>query len=116
VTHFLRSLGRELLAVTGARCLISWWVQLGYPRLLRFIPCMSEETFKRVEPFLVIGTGIGLLALNQILGGFLLLSGIGWIVSNAATEIAIGERIGAMHDQLIEQQYLTERFRRLSGK
>lgn len=88
----------------------------GYPRLMRLCGCFKETTVKScVEPILVFVTGAALCPYNEPLGGYLIFAAFGLFGS---VHLAMGyERTRAldMHDAMIDQQNVTERFREMRG-
>lgn len=89
----------------------------GTPRLMRFLPRVRELVVKRVvEPALVAAAAGAAFPLSAALGSFLLASAAGLAATISACELAARERAEAMYDQLIGQEGLAERYRRLGDK
>ena len=88
----------------------------GYPRLMKLCLCLSEITVKRfVEPLLVFLGGVFTLQVNQPLGFY-------WMIGAAcmcgqASQAEAWERMQAtnMHDAVLDQQEVAERFRGMRG-
>jgi hypothetical protein len=85
----------------------------GRPRLMRSTGGRGEIRIKRtLEPALVMVTGMVVLGVNEPLGAYLLLAGVGLGISvNASLQ---QERMRAldMQDALMEQRWITELWRR----
>lgn len=89
----------------------------GFPRLARFCPRMSEVAIKtKAEPALVVALGLLVLTLNPPLGFFLLLTA--FALAGTTGMIDAHQRLRAldMHDMVIDQQQVAERFRTLRGQ
>jgi hypothetical protein len=88
----------------------------GYPVLMKFLPFLSEVTVKRfIEPLLVFLGGVFMLPLNQPLALYWMIGAacMGGMVSSA---VGFGQRQAMdMHDSVIDQQELAERFRGMRG-
>jgi hypothetical protein len=88
----------------------------GYPRLMKLCPRLSEITVKRfIEPLLVFLGGVFTLHVSQPLGFY-------WMVAAAcmcgqASQAEAWERMQAtnMHDAVLDQQEVAERFRGMRG-
>ena len=88
----------------------------GYPRLMKLCPRLSEITVKRfIEPLLVFLGGVFTLQVNQPLGFY-------WMIAAAcmcgqASQAEAWERMQAtnMHDAVLDQQEVAERFRGMRG-
>ena len=86
----------------------------GYPRLCRLFPRLAESSAKAVvEPALVRGTGVAMLALAPGLGFYLIVAAL---AEGLSMQMALaGERVrfGELNDAMIEQQQLAARFHAL---
>lgn len=89
----------------------------GLPRLARFLPWMSEEQIKRqVEPALVFGLGVALLAFSPPLGSYLLTCSLAMAVMHSMTDAYGRQRAMDLYDGFLDQQDVAERFRALRGE
>ncbi|MBI1380787.1 MAG: hypothetical protein GC161_06840 [Planctomycetaceae bacterium] len=89
----------------------------GSPWVMRLSRRLSERTAKAVvEPALVWLLGALMAEVDRTLGGFLLLAGFGLLISVHASLALERTRILDMHDALIQQRDVAERFRRLRGE
>ena len=89
----------------------------GLPRIARLMPRLSEVTIKRVvEPLLVLLLAMVITPLNEPLGTYLLLTAFALCISVNMTAAYDHVRAVDMHDALLEQQQLTERFRAMRGE
>lgn len=89
----------------------------GYPRLRRARCKLSEVKFKKLfEPLITAGFGFGLYLLGEEpLGMYILIAGVCMFLSVAMSEMQFETRAAALRDQVIEQQYVAERFREMQG-
>lgn len=88
----------------------------GYPRLMRLFPRWNELTVKRgVEPMIVFLIGVFTLRYSEPLGMYLIIAAFG-LFSSVHLNLCY-ERVRAldMHDAMIDQQNVTERFREMRG-
>jgi len=86
----------------------------GYPRLLKNFPWFSEATIKlKVEPIFVLLVGLMLLLISIPLGLYLIVGSFCLNLSVSLVEIWYRKQAERMHDQMVEQQQLSERFREL---
>lgn len=84
----------------------------GAPWVLSFLPRMSEEKIKTfIEPMLVFLTGVFTMALNEPLGGYLLIASAGLLVSTNLTAGYERKRALDMHDAYVDGRGTAERFR-----
>ncbi len=89
----------------------------GFPRIARLCPGMSEVAIKRsAEPLLVAGMGMLVAMVNLPLGFFLLLTAVALFLTTGMNEAYERVRALDMHDMVIEQQQIAERFRTLRGQ
>lgn len=88
----------------------------GRPRVMRFVGRIGERTVKLiVEPMLVFLVGVFTLPASEPLGGYLMLASFGLLVSVHLSAGYEETRALEMHDALISQQQVVERFRDLRG-
>ena len=86
----------------------------GRPGILswRIFRRLSERTAKRlVEPMLVCVTGALLNAVSRPLGFYLIVAGVGMIVSTGFSEAYLHVRMMDVRDAYIEQKQVAEKFR-----
>jgi hypothetical protein len=78
---------------------------------------LSEVQFKRyIEPVLAASTGLTLCMMGERpLGVYLIIAGVCLFISVSMSELQFEQRAAAMNDQVIEQQYVAERFREMQG-
>lgn len=87
----------------------------GYPRLARVLKRTPQHRINAaVEPWLVMGVGVLLLAVSEPLGSFLMASGASLAIVAGVIEAAQRRRALSMHDAWLEQQELAERFREIT--
>lgn len=88
----------------------------GTPRLMRLLGKVSEAKIKSlIEPTLVFFIGMITMYCSKPLGSYLMLASIGLFLT---MDLALGferKRAIDMHDSLIDQQNVAERFRRMRG-
>ncbi len=89
----------------------------GFPRCMKAHSRVSEVQFKRYfEPILAASTGVTFCIMGeQPLGVFLMIAGASVYLSVTMSELQFAQRAAAMNDQVIEQQYVAERFREMQG-
>jgi len=84
----------------------------GYPRLLKNFPRFSETTIKvRIEPIFVCLTGCVLWTINVPLGLYFICGSFCMNASVSLVENWHREQALRVHDQMIEQQQMSERIR-----
>ena len=90
----------------------------GFPRCMKPRSKLSEAQFKRyVEPVLAASTGLTFCMMGERpLGVYLIIAGVCVFLSASMSEIQFEQRATAMNDQVIEQQYVAERFREMQGQ
>lgn len=89
----------------------------GYPRLARIAGKIGEPTIKsKLEPLLVWLTGLLVSEINRPLGAYLMLAAFGLAISVHAVLSLERKRALDMHDALIDQRGVTERFRHTRGE
>jgi peptidoglycan biosynthesis protein MviN/MurJ (putative lipid II flippase) len=80
------------------------------------LPFLSERLIKGlIEPLLVFLVGVVLLPLSEPVGGYLILAAWGLFVSTNAAEMWMRSRVEQLHDSVIEQREIAERFRDSDG-
>lgn len=85
----------------------------GRPILLRWFPKADELQIKRtVEPILVMVVGILIRLLNEPLGTYLVLAGLGLAASVAINELQHRTRLMDIQDAVIDQRTIAEELRR----
>jgi hypothetical protein len=90
----------------------------GFPRCMSSRSKISELHCKRyVEPLLTALAGLGLYHLQgeRPLGVYLMIAAACLFISVTISEIQFEQRAAAMNDQVIEQEYVAERFREMQG-
>jgi hypothetical protein len=89
----------------------------GFPRCMKARSKLSEVQFKRyIEPVLAASTGLTLCMMGERpLGVYLIIAGVCLFISVSMSELQFEQRAAAMNDQVIEQQYVAERFREMQG-
>ncbi len=89
----------------------------GVPRFMNGGSKLSEVQWKKcVEPFVSVFFGAGLYVQGEHpLGAYLMISGACLYISVAMAELQFRHRAMAMNDQVIEQEYIAERFREMRG-
>jgi len=89
----------------------------GYPRFMNGRSKLSEVQWKKcVEPFVSAFFGAGLYVQGERpLGAYLMIAGACLFISVAIAELQFQQRATAMNDQVIEQEYVAERFREMRG-
>lgn len=86
----------------------------GTPWLMLIVRHMDEAKVKFfLEPVLVFIGGALMLNLSSPLGGFLIVSGLGMFIANSTSVRFERRRALDMHDALVEQRSVVERFREL---
>ena len=83
----------------------------GTPYALRLLPCFSEVTIKRLEPFAVLAVGGMIHLFNHPLGSFLIAAGVGMGVKVGIDYRGLRARHLDMHDALISHQISMEEVR-----
>lgn len=82
----------------------------GTPRLMRFAGRMDEVKVKcMVEPFFTCAVGGVMLAVSPPLGGYLMIAGLGLMLSNSLMEGYERERARNMHDAYLDQRRAVDR-------
>jgi hypothetical protein len=89
----------------------------GFPRCMNKRTKMTELRCKQYfEPLYVASAGLGLYLLGeQPLGAYLMIAGACLYISVTMAAIQFDQRAAAMNDQVIEQEYVAERFREMRG-
>ena len=88
----------------------------GTPIVCRLFKNLPEDQAKqRVEPVLVISSGLLCLVWNQPLGCYLIGGAIALLMSEGVAGMVKRQRVLDMHDAIIEQQLLAEQFRKQRG-
>jgi hypothetical protein len=88
----------------------------GEPILWRFFPRLSEERVKQcVEPPVVFAAGLLLCAVSEPLGVYLMIAAACMFFIVSANIAWWRQRSIDLHDSVIEQQQIAERFRELRG-
>jgi hypothetical protein len=89
----------------------------GYPRCMNRKTKMTELQCKRYfEPLYVASIGLGLYLLGeQPLGVYFMIAGACLFISVSMAQLQFEQRAKAMNDQVIEQEYVAERFREMRG-
>ena len=86
----------------------------GRPYLMRSLGRMRESTVKgAVEPVLMWLTGILCQPFSALLGTYLMIAGVGLLVSVQVTLAAERRRLLDMHDAYMEQRRIAEEWRRM---
>ncbi len=87
----------------------------GYPRFMNGRSKLSEVQWKKcVEPFVSGFFGAGLYVQGERpLGAYLMIAGACLFISVAMAELQFHHRAMALNDQVIEQEYVAERFREM---
>lgn len=89
----------------------------GTPRLSWLLRSMREETIKTlVEPGLVFLVGAALFEWSPPMGSYLMTAAGGLLVSSGLAQSMERQRALDMHDSLIEQRSLVERFHEYGGR
>ncbi|MBX3395547.1 MAG: hypothetical protein KF841_09285 [Phycisphaerae bacterium] len=89
----------------------------GEPWLKFVFRRMNETKIKFfVEPVLVFIGGALVMSLSPPLGGFFIVSGLGMFIANSTSERFERRRALDMHDALVEQRSVVERFRELQDR
>ena len=89
----------------------------GYPRLMKFLPWASELTVKKyIEPLAAILAGYLTLPFSQPLGLYWMIGGICIASFTSSAEAWERKRATDMHDAVIEQQQIADRFRSMRGE
>ena len=89
----------------------------GRPRLLRLTRGRGEVRIKTtLEPALVLITGMVATGINEPLGAYLMLAGVGLGLTVTASAHQDRMRALDMHDALLDQRRITELWRRGSGQ
>lgn len=89
----------------------------GIPRLWRICPRCSEMTMKQViEPLAVLGVGMLLMPILPSIGVFVIVGGFCSAFLNIEWNIRMQKRAKEMHDAVIEQQVIAERFREMQDR
>jgi hypothetical protein len=89
----------------------------GMPRLMRYAPHCDEVWFKRCVEFpLLVLIGVAGLSLSVPLGAFILTSAACLLITESSIEMALNDHAARMHEQIVEQEILMQKFRQLRGK
>lgn len=89
----------------------------GQPTLDRFTGRIAETTVKGVlEPMLVCALGALVGEFDAPLGSYLVVAGVGLLVSVQLTLAAERRRVLEMHDAYMEQRRIAEQWRRMRGE
>ncbi|MDX1968840.1 MAG: hypothetical protein SFV23_16820 [Planctomycetaceae bacterium] len=93
----------------------SWYN--GFPCLCRLMPFLSEGTAKRlVEPFLVFVTGAACAIWNAPFGCYLIGASVCLLISHSLGEEIQRQQALDMHDAMIQQRQVADRFRQLRNR
>jgi len=88
----------------------------GYPRLMKLCPRLSEITVKRfIEPLLVFLGGVFTLHVNQPLGFYWMVGAFCMFGQASQADAWAREQATNMHDAVLDQQEVAERFRGMRG-
>lgn len=89
----------------------------GYPRFMNDRTKFSEVQFKKcLEPIVSAVFGAGLYVQGeQPLGAYLMIAGACLFITVSMAELQFNQRAMALNDQVIEQEYVAERFREMRG-
>jgi hypothetical protein len=87
----------------------------GFPRLSRLFPKLEERAIKvKVEPLFIAGIGIVFCILNKPLGAYLIAAGAAMFMIEFTIDAYERRRALDLHDSVIEQRFIAERFRRMN--
>lgn len=89
----------------------------GWPRIMSDRAKWSEMTIKRfVEPLIVLCIGFLFLLVSPPLGAYLMTAAVGLFMSVSAIDLEDRTRALDMHDAVIHQEVVAERFRDMRGE
>jgi hypothetical protein len=119
--HLEPSYVKEVVEKTLLPCLANAeykhvWRLITYPRLMKLCPRLSEITVKRfIEPLLVFLGGVFTLHVNQPLGFYWMVGAFCMFGQASQADAWAREQATNMHDAVLDQQEVAERFRGMRG-
>jgi hypothetical protein len=88
----------------------------GRSRLARVLPRLSEMAVKRIEAVLVFGIGMLMLPMCQMLGAYLMLAAFAMFSCLGLGDAYDRNRALDIHDAVIDQKAVAERFQDVHGQ
>lgn len=111
-------------AIQRAACVVRRWrgelihsQSSGWSRLKWMAPRMTHRQFKHwCEPPLVVAVGALLCGLDPMSGVFVMVAGTFLFINETDNATREFQRVVSINDSVIEGQFVTERFREMTGR